>query len=97
MGNSRTSSVHRLKDDWHYFDKLPPRLRAALNGSAYEYDSKWFYDRWNQGTLSVDKCIKIIREADLEQALKAVKWRDGFKWRSEKSATAVTRVRPLYT
>lgn len=96
MGNSRTSG-YRKTSQYHYLEKMPRRLRDALNGAAFSYDTKWFYDRWNQGTLSVDKCIKIIREADMEQAIKAVKWRDGFKWRSEKSATAVTRVRPLYT
>jgi hypothetical protein len=96
VSNHRTSG-YRKTSEYVYLEKLPRRLRDALNGAAYTYDAKWFYDRWNQGTLSVDKAIKVIREADMEQAIKAVKWRDGFKWRSEKSATAVTRVRPLYT
>lgn len=96
MGNGITrSSAPRKKDNWYYLEKLPPRLRQALCNAAYTWDAKWFYDYWNKGK-SVDWCIAKIKEADLEWALKDVKWRDGFKWKSARSATAVTKVRPLY-
>lgn len=95
MGNSETRSVYRKHDDWYYFEKLPPRLREALNTSAYEYDSKWFYDHWNKGK-SVDWCIKMLREADLERGVKDIKWRAGFKWQTARSPLAVTKVKPLY-
>lgn len=96
MGNGITRSAYRKKDKWHYLDKLPPRLRQALCNAAYTWDPKWFYDHWNKGK-SVDWCINEIKKADLEQSIKDVKWREGFKWKSTRSATAATKVRPLYT
>ena len=95
MGNYATQSGYRKHDDWYYLEKLPIRLRQALCNSAYPYDTKWFYDRWNKGK-SVDWCIQQARNEDLRQALEDVKWRDGFKWQRIKSATKETKVRPLY-
>lgn len=95
MGNYRTGSGSRKHDNWYYLEKLPPRLRMALAHAAFAWDAKWFYDHWNKGK-SVDWCIAKIKEWDLHEANSDVKWRTGFKWNSAKSATKVTKVKPLY-
>jgi hypothetical protein len=95
MGNGLTRSGYRKKDNWYYLEKLPPRLRLALCHAAYTWDAKWFYDHWNKGK-SVDWCIERIKEADWAKAMEDVKWRDGFKWKKEKSPTRQTDVKPLY-
>jgi hypothetical protein len=95
MGNYRTGSGSRKKDNWYYLDKLPPRLRAAICNSAFVWDSKYIYDHWNKGK-SVDWCISNLKQWDLHEAAKDLKTRKGFKWKSEPSPYKVHKVRPLY-
>ena len=95
MANYSGRSTSRRHSDWYYLEKLPRRLRDALNGAAYTWDCKWFYDHWNKGK-SVDWCIGEIKRWDLHKAYEDVKWREGFKWKRETSAAKATKVRPLY-
>lgn len=92
--NSSGSGSQSRPDDF-YFDKLPPRLRLALAGAAFDYSSKWFYDKWNSGK-SVDWCIAEIKQADRLRAVKMIKWRKGFNWLKAAPCLKETKVKPLY-
>ena len=37
------------KDDFWYFDRLPPTARQALANAAFDWSSGFFYNRWNRG------------------------------------------------
>jgi len=60
------SGGRRVRPDSFYFDKLPRRLREALCHSSFEWDSKWFYDRWSNG-VRVDALIKELRKWNLRE------------------------------
>jgi hypothetical protein len=51
MSNSRRGKQRRLKhDDWHYFDQLPPEIKAALWDGPQEWSS---YDILNTYKLAL--------------------------------------------
>lgn len=84
-----------MATDWAHFDKLPAMLREALRTSAFEYDARWYYDRWREG-FSVSRLIRHTRECDLQYALAdQVTWMRGREYRSP-SVVGSTGVRPLY-
>lgn len=67
--NTYTGGGRRVRPDSYYFEKLPRRMRDALNASAFEWDSKWFYDRWNKGR-SVDSLILDLEKYNLLECKK---------------------------
>lgn len=64
-GNSATGGYR--KRTWDYYHaKLPRRLRLALAHAVFEWDDKWFYDKWNNGK-SVDWCIAELKKWDTKE------------------------------
>jgi hypothetical protein len=81
--------------DWEYFEKLPPRLRAALAGAAFEYKSDQFYDAIQMG-FSVDRMIRHVRDCDIQYAMAAIGSKIGDQTFIQTSVTDATGVKPLY-
>ena len=83
-------------DDWWYYSKLPPLLRRALAGAAFEYKSDQFYIALQSG-VTVDRLIRHVRECDLQYALADQVSKIGNREYRQRSPMAATGVRPLYT
>ena len=83
-------------DDWWYYSKLPPLLRHALAGAAFDYRAQQFYLALQSG-VSVDRLIRHVRESDLQYALADQVSRVGNREYRQRSSLSATGVRPLYT
>jgi hypothetical protein len=83
-------------DDWWYYSRLPPLLRHALAGAAFDYRSDQFYFALQSG-IPLDHMIRHVRECDLQHALADQVSKVGSREYRQRSPTAVTKVRPLYT
>lgn len=81
--------------DWDYFDRLPPLLRHALAGAAFDYDSKWYWERLTEG-FPVERLAHHARECDLQYALANQVSTLGNWQHVQPSVMAATGVRPLY-
>lgn len=97
--NSQGAGVSRVRPDWYYFDQLPKELREALARSAFDWDSKFFLDRWNSGRWSIPKLIAALEGYNHDKARKRVPYRVpgnfGYKYHSPAYADPNYRVKPL--
>lgn len=81
--------------DWAYYENLPPRLRAALAGAAFDYDAKQFYEHMAAG-FTVTSLVNYIHECDLQHGLADLVAVIGNRKFRQGSVIAATGVRPLY-
>ena len=55
MSNAHVGFTWRSrKPDLWYFDRLPPTVRAALAGAAFDWSSGWIYSQWKRGKPGLD-------------------------------------------
>lgn len=69
MSNSRTRRINYTPrmTDMEAFDKLPPKLKHALETALISWGAYSVYRQW-QKTGDVDAIVRSIREADAKEA-----------------------------
>lgn len=65
--NAPRRKSRRVRDDWYYYDRLPPQARAIMADAAFNWDSKWIYDAVRRG-LSFDLIRQTVRASDDHKA-----------------------------